>query len=223
MKKGAIENLGADAQKKSINLSVQGLSNQAIADELNKDFNTSVTSDEVKRFIARNKNKSIQIIKEDKNFQSKMVEEYFDTIRQIKEINSEMWKVFYALKKNPEYKDKIITCTKCHHRMILNIQSYGLLLKAADTILRQIQHVDQVLGRLKNKSFNVNYNFVDLSKKIAIVMPKMLNDLEKRGIAKIINKRKFREYYQISENTEESEIDETEEKEEQTEEVIIED
>jgi hypothetical protein len=152
-----------------------------------------------------------------------MVEEYFDTIKQIKSINSEMWKVFYDLKKTPEYKDKIITCNHCHKRLVINIQSYGLLLKAADTILRQIQHVDQVLDRLKTKSFNVNYNFVDLSKKIAIVMPKMLNDLEKRGIAKIINKRKFKEYYQLTmpETEEETEIEEEEESED--EEIVVDD
>ena len=191
--KGKVEGLGEKAQKKAIKLSVEGLSHQSVADELSKEYGTEVSLQEVKSFISRNKKKSIQILKEDKKFQGKMLEQYFDTVQQIKNLNSELWKFFYELRKTPEYKDKIIICTKCHHRMILNIQSYGLLLKTAEQILKQIEHVDKILGKLQNKSFNVTYNYTDLSKKIAIALPNLLHGMEQRGIIKV-NKKRLKVY-----------------------------
>jgi hypothetical protein len=186
---GKVENLGGDAQKKVIKLSVEGMSNQAIADELNKDFNSDLNSEDIRNYLRRNQKDSMMLLKEDKNFQGKLTNEYFDTITQLKALNSELWKFFYELRANPEYKDKIITCGKCKHRMVLNQQSYGLLLKTADTILNQVRHVDAVLGKLQKKSFNVTYNYTDLSKKIAIALPTLLHQMEQRGIVKVHKKR----------------------------------
>lgn len=186
---GKLEQLGGEAQKKAVKMSVEGLSPQAIADALNKEFNSDLDSVAVASFLSRSKRDSMMLIKEDKKFQQKLTEEYFDTVNQIKTINAELWTFFYELRDNPEYKDKTITCTKCHHSMILNIKSYGLLLKTADTILKQIQHVDTVLGKLQKKSFNVTYNYTDLSKKIAIAMPTLLHEMEKKGIVKVNKKR----------------------------------
>ena len=186
--KGKIESLGEKAQKKAIKLSVEGLSSQAIADELAKDYGP-ISSNEVLQFLKRQRNKTVQLLAEQKNFQTKLVNEYFDTVKQIKELNGELWKFFYELRKNPEYKDKIITCTSCGKSMVLNIQSYGLLLKTADSILKQIDHVDKVLGKLQKKSFNITYNFTDMSRKIAIALPNLLHQMEQRGIVKINKKR----------------------------------
>jgi len=217
MAKGKIEQLGEKAQSKAIKLNVEGLSNSSIADELNKEFNSEINSNEVMKFIQRSRSKSIKLLKEDKNFQSKLVEQYFDTIKQLKELNGEIWKFFYELRKNPEYKDKIITCTKCHHRMILQLQSYGLLLKTADTILKQIEHVDTVLGRLKKQSMNITYNYTDLSKKIGIVLPNLLYSMEKRGIIKL-NKKRLKLYTggvkKMVDEDEEDDIDDIPEEEE---------
>ncbi len=186
---GSIEKLGGEAQKKAIKLSVEGLTHQAIADELSKEFNTSLSVEEVRSFLERKRNQSVALLKEDKNFQTKLANEYFDTVAQIKQVNSELWKFFYELRANPEYKDKIISCPKCKNRMTLNMQSYGLLLKTADTILRQIEHVDKVIGKLQKKSFNIQYNYTDLSKKIAIALPTLLYQMEQRGIVKVNKKR----------------------------------
>jgi len=189
MSRGKIEQLGAEAQKKAIKLSVEGLTHQAIADELSKEFNVEISALNIQDYLKRNRNKTIQQLKEEKNFQGKLIDQYFDTVQQIKELNSELWKFFYELRKTPEYKDKIITCKRCHHQMVLNIQSYGLLLKTADQILKQIEHVDKVLGKLQKKSFNITYNYTDLSKKIAIALPTLLYEFEKKGIVKINKKR----------------------------------
>lgn len=176
-----------------VKLSVEGLTNQSIAEKISDKFETEVTDLNIGQFLKRNKNKTMNIIKEDKKFQGKLVEQYFDTMKQLQTLNSELWKFFYELRKNPEYKDKIIVCKHCSKKMTLNIQSYGLLLKTAEQILKQIAHVDAVLGKLKQKSFNIQYNYVDLSKKISFILPQLLNDMEKRGIVKV-NKKRLKVY-----------------------------
>lgn len=214
--KGKIENLGKEAQKKAIKLSVEGLTHQAIADKLSEEFNTEITDINVQDFLKRKRNLTIQILKEDKTFQGKLVEQYFDTVQQIKNLNSELWKFFYELRKTPEYKDKIIICKRCKHRMILNIQSYGLLLKTADAILKQIEHVDRILGKLQKKSLNITYNYTDLSKKIAIALPTLLYEFEKKGIVKI-NKKRLKLYAGGKKMTFEEKEDEDEPDEEEEE------
>ena len=191
--KGKIEGLGESAQKEVIKWSVEGLSDGAIADKLNEKYATDVSSDAVKAFRQRNKNKSFQVMKDQKNFDQKMAKVYFDTLTQLNTLNSEMWGFFLELKQNPELKDKIIKCTKCGKRMTLQMQSYGLLIKAADHLLKQIEHVDKVLGNMKDKNLTVNFNYVDLSKKLMQVFPQIANEMEKQGIIKILKKKKLRE------------------------------
>lgn len=191
--KGKIESLGEEAQKLAITGSVEGLSYGAIADKLNEQYQADLTPQTVGSFIKRNKNKSFQILKEDKNFQAKMAKHYFDTLSQLNALNDEMWAFFLELKKNPELKDKIISCTKCGKRLTLQMQSYGLLIKAADHILKQIEHVDKVLGNMKEKNLTINYNYVDLSKKLTQIFPELAHEMDRQGIIKIIQKKKLRE------------------------------
>jgi len=191
---GKVENIGPEAQEKAIQLSVSGMSNESIANELNSDFNSDLKSEDVRSFLRRKDNKTAALIKGDKNYQDKLVKQYFDTVKQLQQLNTEMWKFFYEIKKNPEYKDKIISCSHCGKKMTLNIQSYALLLKTADHLLNQIRHVDTVLGKMQKNSFNITYNFVDLSRKIGIVAPKLLDNLEKKGIVKV-NKKRLTKYY----------------------------
>ena len=186
--KGKIEESGEKVQKRVIQLNVEGLTHQAAADKINEEFQLEITGEEVKGFIGRQRDKSLDLIKTDKKYQEKVLDEYFNTVQQLKEVNSQMWEFFYELRKNPEYKDKIVVCPKCKHRLTLNIQSYGLLLKTADTILRQIEHVDRIIGKLKGAS-NITYNFVDLSKKLAIAVPTLLHQMEQKGIVKVNKKR----------------------------------
>ena len=193
MFKGKLEELGEDAQKLAITGSIEGLSHGAIADKLNEQYQSDLTSETVGAFLKRNKNKSFQILKEDKNFQTKMAKHYFDTLSQLNALNDEMWEFFLELKKNPELKDKIIKCTHCGKRLTLQMQSYGLLIKAADHILKEIEHVDKVLGRMKDKNLTINYNYVDLSKKLTQIFPEIAKEMDKQGIIKIIQKKKIRE------------------------------
>ncbi|MBE3092771.1 MAG: hypothetical protein IMZ51_03825 [Chloroflexi bacterium] len=210
-KKGIVEQLGPDAQRKAIRLSVSGMSSQSIADELNKEYQSEITSNQVSDFLRRKQKDTSILLKEDKNWQVKVKEEFEDTVKQLKDLNAEVWKFFYELRKNPEYKDKIIVCKKCKHRMILQLQSYGLLLKTADTILKQIEHIDKVMGKLQKKSLNINYNYVDLSKKIGVVLPNLLQMMEKKGIVKL-NKKRLKVYYG---NKIEPEIDDEEDEDDE--------
>jgi len=191
--KGKVEQLGEEAQKFAITGSVEGLSCGAIADKLNEKYHADLSSETVRGFLNRNKNKSFQILKEDKNFQVKMARHYFDTLTQLNQLNSEMWKFFLEIKKNPELKDKIIKCTKCGRRIVLQMQSYGLLIKAADHILKEIEHVDKVLGKMRDKNLTINYNYVDLSKKLTQIFPEIAQEMDRQGIIKILQKKKLRE------------------------------
>jgi len=193
MFKGKIEELGESAQKEAIKLFVEGMSDGAIADRLNEKYNSDISRGAVSSFRRRNKNKSFQVLKDQKNFDQKMAKVYFDTLSQLNTLNSEMWEFFLEIKKNPELKDKIIKCTKCGHRIILQMQSYGLLIKAADHLLKQIEHVDKVLGKMKDKNLTVNFNYVDLSKKLMQVFPQIAHEMEKQGIIKIVKKKKLKE------------------------------
>jgi len=191
--KGKIEELGEEAQKEVIKFGVEGLSNGAISDQLNAKYGTDISSSAVAAFRKRNKNKSFQVLKDEKNFDQKMAKVYFDSLTQLNTLNSEMWAFFLEIKNNPELKDKIIKCSKCGKRMVLQMQSYGLLIKAADHLLKQIDHVDKVLGKMKDKNLTVNFNYVDLSKKLMQVFPQIAHEMEKQGIIKIIKKKKLRE------------------------------
>lgn len=192
-KKGAVENLGAEAQTLAIKSSVEGLTAQSIADKLNEQFNSEISTEEVNSFLRRKKKQTNILIKGDKNFQNKLLQQQIDTVAQLKELNSEMWKVFYEIKKDPEFLSKMISCPKCGKKIAVQLKTYSSLIKAADTLLNQIKHVDAVLGRMQKKSFNVTYNFVDLSKKIGLVLPDLLTQMEKRGVLKI-NKKKLKLY-----------------------------
>jgi len=118
---------------------------------------------------------------------------YFDTLNQINTLNSELWKFFYEIKAEPELKDKIIKCSKCGRSMVFQAQSYGLLLKTAEQILKSIDHVDKVMGKLKGENLTINYNIVDMSKKLQIAMPQLFHNAERQGIIRILNKKRLKE------------------------------
>ncbi len=191
--KGKVEELGATAQKEAITWSIEGISHGAISDKLNEKYNSDLSSDTISSFLKRNKNKSFQVYKDQKNFDQNMAKHYFNSLNQINQLNSEMWKFFLEIKKNPELKDKIIKCTKCGRRLILQMQSYGLLIKAADHILKEIEHVDRVLGKMKDTNLTLNFNYVDMSQKLMQVFPQIAQEMERQGIIKILKKKKLRE------------------------------
>jgi len=218
-KKGNVEQLGEKVQNQAIKLSIEGLNSQSIADKLNEENNSNLSSLDIKTFLRRSQKRTAMIIKEDKNFQNKMIDTYFDTIKQLKDINSEIWKLFYEIKKDPEYISRSAECPKCHNKFSVQLKTYGSLLKTAEVLLNQIKHVDTILGKMQKKSLNVTYNYVDLSKKIGFVIPNMLLQLEKRGVLKV-NKKRLKSYYggiQIKKMDEEEENEEELEEEEELE------
>lgn len=190
---GKVEQLGESAQKMALKLIVEGLTYSATADKLNEEFGAELTPLNVGNFYKRNKNKSFQVLKDQRNFDQKLAKTYFDTLNQINNLNSELWKFFYEIKSQPELKDKIIKCSRCGRRIVLQMQSYGLLLKTAEQILKQIEHVDKVMGRIRDKSLTINYNYVDLSKKLINVIPQLFHDAEKQGLIKIVKRRRLKE------------------------------
>jgi hypothetical protein len=190
---GTIEQLGGDAQKKAVRWHVEGMSHGGIADRLSEEYKTIISETEVQAFIKRKKSASAQVIKEDKSFQAKIVQQYFDTVAQLRAVNSEILKLFYEIRNDPEFIEKKVDCPNCNKKISVRLKSYNSLLKTADHLLNQIKHVDAVLGKMQNKQLNITYNYVDLSKKLTAVMPKMLDEWEKRGLVKV-NKKRLKAY-----------------------------
>jgi hypothetical protein len=201
---GGVEQLGEKAQKRAIQMSVEGMSSKTIMDNINAEFNADLTHDEVRNFLRRKETESFKILKDKKNFQTDLAKQYFSTVNQMKELNTSMWELFYNLQKNPEYKEKHVDCPFCKRNIKIEIKTNDGLLKTANTILEQIKHVDTVLGRVQNKQLNITYNYTDLSKKIAVALPKLFDRAEKLGMIKI--KRKRLKNYDEDVETEEGEI-----------------
>jgi len=193
MRKGEIEQLGQEAQELAITLSVEGLANSAIADRLNEKYASQLNSEMVKAFLSRNRDKSFKIVKESKNFETKMAKHYFDSLNKMNTLCNEMWEFFYEIKKDPEFSSKQVFCPSCEHKFRVQQKSFGTFLKTAEHLLAQIKHVDAVLGKMQNKSLNVTYNYVDLSKKMVQIIPELFHDAEKKGLIKIKNKKKLKE------------------------------
>lgn len=192
--KGKVEQLGSKAQKKAIKLKVEGLTYSAITNELNKEFNSNLKETEVSSFLKRKNKKIFREMKEDKNYQNKMLETYWDTINQLKEINKIMYDFFIRVSKDPEYNSKQVFCPECEAKFRVQLKSHDTFIKAAQVLLAQIKHVDTVIGRLKTGTINITYNFVDLSKKLVQVMPRILETAQRVGIIKNYNKKRLKDY-----------------------------
>jgi len=192
--KGKLEQLGEKAQNHAIKLKAQGLSISSITDELNKTYGSELKSSEVRSFLRRKNNQIFREMKHDKNYQDKMVQTYWDTINQLKEINDIVYKFFLKMSKDPEYTSKQVHCPSCDHKFRVQSKSFQTFLKTAEVLLAEIRHVDAVVGRLKEGTVNITYNFVDLSKKLIQVMPNILETAQRVGIIKSYNKKRLKEY-----------------------------
>lgn len=191
-----IETLSQSAQDKVFELKGKGMSNSAIADQVNQEFGSDLTYGDVFAYFNKRQDKAIKALKESGQFEKKMAEKYFDTIDQLGNLNAELWEFFYNLKSNPAFKEKILRCEHCTKPTVVKIDDHSILLKSADHLLKQIAHVDSILGRLQKKSLTISYNVVDLNKKIEVALPDFLNRLEREGrldglITQIKKKRKL--------------------------------
>jgi len=207
-----LEDYGEECQKLAINLHTQAMSANGITDEINAKFDGDLTTEQVKKFLIRSKKKIAIILKEDKSFPQKLVQEYWDTITQLKGMNGEMYNLFLELRKNPDQSNKRVSCPHCNKSFEIFISNYNTLIKTSSTILEEIKHVDKCLGRLKNNSLKIEYNYNSLTQKISVILPRLLsskiNDLQRRGIIKILSKKRFRELYpgtEFSQDEEEKE------------------
>lgn len=191
---GKLEELGEKAQKKAIKLKVQGLSHSAIADELNKEFEASLTTLNVQNFLKRKRTQTFQLAREDKNFRSKMAQQYWDTIQQLKDLNTELISFFYDLKKNPDFMFKKTKCPECDELITIRIPNHQTILKTADVILRQIKHADETIKKAQENNLNIQVNLVDATQKIVKIMPTIFDIAEKKGIIKKYNKKRLKQF-----------------------------
>lgn len=193
---GSVENLGEKVQKEIIRMKVSGMSSAAIADQINAENNSDLTVKQIDSFMARNREDMTKILKEDKNFQGRLLNQAFDAIAQLKDLNGEMWKLFFELKKNPELfrKEVQFNCKDCGemNKVMVETKSYKDFIKLADHLMQQIRHQNDLLGKLTSKNLTINYNVVDLSKKLTQVMPQLFERAERLGMIKGYKKRKKR-------------------------------
>lgn len=193
---GKIENLGSKAQKDCIKMHVEGQSYNSIALQLSSEYNTDITKEMVEHFLERQKRKIGEEISKDKSgFQDKLVQSYWDTISQLKNINSEMYSLFLDLRKNPEQSRKIVNCPKCRKKIEIEISNYASVIKSANTLLEEIKHVDEILHRISRNKLTINISVTDMSKKISYIAPRLMESLEKQHIIKIVNKKRFRQRF----------------------------
>jgi len=189
-----IEQLDNKIQKKIIELKVRGLSNQAIADEINLLYKTNLTANMVNNYTDKRQKTAFKLMKEKNKLDEKLAEQYFNSLSQLNKLNSEMWEFFYESKKEPELKHTTVICPKCNKKFSVQMKSYSTFLKTAEHLLKQIEHVDKVLGRLQKKQITIKYNYLDLSRKLTLIIPKMLEKLEKQGYIKIKKKKKLKNF-----------------------------
>jgi hypothetical protein len=178
-----LDGLTKELKEKIIEMKAEGHSNSSIADFLNGEnaLTELITQSDVFIWANRQEDNIIKIMKAKGNFDKKMAEKYFNSIEQLNNLNSEAWELLYKLKEDPEMKEKVVSCPHCQKSFKIKIQEIQTLIKTIDTVLKQIQHVDTVLGKLNKKSLNVNYSIVDINTKISKVMPDVIERMQREG------------------------------------------
>lgn len=194
VKKGKVDSMPPEAQEQAIQMKAKGLTTNAITDEINKLFSSDITSGQMKAYLARKNNKIFREAKNDKDFNDKMVQNYWNTVAQLTEVNTKVYSAFLELSKDPEFISKKVECPECDHKFNVQMKSLASFLKASEVLMAQIKHVDQVIGKLNNGAVNITYNFVDLSKKLTLVLPQILETAQRVGIIKNYNKTRMQEF-----------------------------
>lgn len=188
-----VEELPEDIQQKIIKLKTNNWSDAQVADLINNEYNQDLVNRDISIYMDKKENKVIKILKEDKELQEKTARMYFDTIMKLNTLHDEMWEFFYDLRKNPEYQSKKVDCPHCGKNVKIQVPNHALTVKAADHIMKQIDHVDKIAGRLKNTNVNVTYNVTDMADKISTILPMLYAKDEQKGYIKIKKKKKKKE------------------------------
>ncbi len=178
-----------EEQEELITMKAQGLTGQEIADHFNEKKNTNFTGQDVLDFINRRKENAIKVMQKSGQIENKLAEQYFNSINQLNALNKDMWDAFIKIKESPEYKQSSVVCPHCRNSVKVSFRSAAELVKAADHLMKQIEHVDKVLQRLKTTGLNVTYNITELTQQLNQVVPQMLETYEKKGEIKIKKKK----------------------------------
>jgi len=203
-----IERLGL--QNKVRQMFLSGMPLSTIATDISASCGEEISRKEVQGFIKRESKNLLKMEKAQENYSEKVLDTYRNICGQAKELNSVVWETIYNLKKTPETSVKQIICEKCHHKNNVTINNYNQLIKSCDHILAQITLSNKILKNL-GSSKGIQINISDFSKKIAIGLPALLTEFEKKGLIKIMKKR-LRQHFK-NQNLEFSEEEEEESEE----------
>jgi hypothetical protein len=192
-----IENLDKTEaiQEKIIDMSVLGNAHSKISDEINLEFGTNLNKQNIQKFLLRAKRKIFNYAVQDENYKEKLAKTYFDSVEQIKELNSKLWKLFYDLENHPQKSKKTFFCSDCGKRNKVEVESYNALLKTSNEIMNSIKHVDKVLQRTGGNPLKIEMNVVDMTQKITNIIPELFDEAKRRGDIRILNKKKFRKFH----------------------------
>lgn len=105
-------------------------------------------------------------IGEFREINEKEAKKYFDTIDKINTLSKELWNIYYPLLniiKDFQSRLKDTELSEKDVNMITKL--LNSLAKQTNSVLQIVEHVDKVVGKIQNSSFNVTYNINDLSKK----------------------------------------------------------
>jgi len=181
--------LTLEEQEKLLNMKAQGLSAQEIADRFNSEKQTDFNSQDILDFINKRKQNAIKVMQKNGEIEDRLAKQYFDSIEQLNTLNRSMWEAFTKIKESEEYKQSTVICPSCQKPVKVAFKSASELVKAADHLMKQIEHVDKVLNRLKTTGLNVTYNITELTQQINKIMPDILSSYEKKGEIKIKKKK----------------------------------
>jgi len=186
--------LKQEGKDKIVELRAGGLTEALIAEEINKQFGTELFESDIDNYIHKRDKIAAEVLAKKGDLNKEISKQYFDTIEQVKKLNQEIWKEYYAVKESPEYKMADVSCPHCNKPVKVRFKSSANIVKVADHLLKQIQHVDTILGRMQKVSaLNVTYNIGDMTQKIVKIMPQILDKYENRGYITIRQKKKIKE------------------------------
>ena len=181
--------LTLEEQEKLLEMKAQGISAQEIANKFNSEKQIDLNSQDVLDFINKRKQNAIKVMQKNGEIEDRLAKQYFDSIEQLNTLNRSMWEAFMKIKESEEYKQSTVICPGCHMPVKVAFKSAAELVKAADHLMKQIEHVDKVLNRLKTTGLNVTYNITELTQQINKIMPDILTSYEKKGEIKIKKKK----------------------------------
>jgi transcriptional regulator len=203
--------LSLEEQEKLLTMRAQGISGQEIADHFNAEKGTAFNSQDILDFVNKRKHNAIKVMQQNGQIEDRLAKSYFNSIDQLNRLNRDVWDAFTKIKNSEEYKQSLVVCPKCGSSVKVAFKSAAELVKVSDHLLKQIEHVDKVLNRLKSTGLTINYNVTELTQQINKVLPDILYTLDKKGDIKIKRKKLLRKEEKKEEKKEEVEEEVTEE------------